>query len=169
MRMLSNIQKYMQHILLASGLIAMMLFSYNNTTNWHFHKLENGSIVKHAHPYQKGTNPDSPFQKHQHSGKELFFLQFLSQFITLAITAFTSLIIFRVTPFQKHQHSGKEFFFLQFLSQFIALTITAFAALIFFRVPVSIIRMHNVSGIIQLQLQLIRLWRAPPVKMNMSC
>jgi hypothetical protein len=131
MRKLSNIQKYLQHMLVTSGLVAMMLFSYNNAANWHFHKLGDGTIVKHAHPYQKGTNPD--------------------------------------TPFQKHQHSGKEFFFFHFLSQFIALTITAFAALIIFRVPVSTIRMHNVIGNIQLQLQLIRLWRAPPVMMNMSC
>lgn len=128
MRKLTNIKKYLQHILVASGLIAMMLFSYNNATNWHFHKLDDGTIVKHAHPYQKGTKPDAPFQK--------------------------------------HQHSGKEFFFLQFLSQFIALTIIAFAAFIFYRALFSIIRIHNLIGNIQQQLQLIRLWRAPPVMMN---
>ncbi len=40
----------------------------------HVHKLEDGSLVVHAHPYDKHENEDSE-ETHHHSNAELYFLQ----------------------------------------------------------------------------------------------
>jgi len=51
-----------------------MLLVHNQLSNWHYHVLPSGIIVKHAHPYNKADNNNSPFGKHKHSDFEFFIL-----------------------------------------------------------------------------------------------
>ncbi|MBS3769747.1 MAG: hypothetical protein V5A47_12740 [Bacteroidales bacterium] len=45
----------------------------NSTINAHYHKLPDGEVIHHSHPYKEDTSdPDSPFQKHHHSPSEYF-------------------------------------------------------------------------------------------------
>ena len=51
----------------------------NYIKNGHFHKLPDGEVVQHAHPYKKDTSPpDSPFQKHHHTSSGYFLFNQLT-------------------------------------------------------------------------------------------
>jgi len=53
--------------------LVLALF-YNQTANWHYHVLQNGQVVEHAHPYKSAKTPGTPFQSHQHSDFEYMVL-----------------------------------------------------------------------------------------------
>jgi hypothetical protein len=61
-------------------LLVVICFITNTTINQHYHKLACGIVVKHAHPFSK-SNPDKPFQDHQHSSSELLLLDQMSNTI----------------------------------------------------------------------------------------
>ncbi len=54
----------------------------------HLHKLPNGSLVVHAHPFSKSSNPESPVQNHQHTKVELLILDNLQLLTTLGTLVF---------------------------------------------------------------------------------
>ncbi|MBE9480625.1 MAG: hypothetical protein IMY69_02895 [Bacteroidetes bacterium] len=56
---------------------------FNQATNGHYHKLPNGEIVHHSHPYHHQDNHESPFENHPHSESEYFILALLSNPLTL--------------------------------------------------------------------------------------
>jgi len=49
------------------------LLTINNVMFLHSHKLANGHIITHAHPYNK-SDDSAPFKSHHHSKTELIFL-----------------------------------------------------------------------------------------------
>ena len=70
------------------GLIGMLIV--NKIVFTHIHKLNDGTIVEHAHPYNK-SDDSAPFKTHHHSNAEFLFFQnlnilFLIAFITLCMT-----------------------------------------------------------------------------------
>jgi len=74
--------------------VLLMLF-HNQLANWHYHVLQNGMVVKHAHPYNKAENAGSPAGNHKHSDSE--FLHF-GQFTDIAYLIFffiLTLLFFR--------------------------------------------------------------------------
>ncbi len=74
-------------VLLLLSLPALLLLYHNQAVNWHYHQLKDGSVVKHAHPYNSDTPTSTPFQKHHHGDFELFVLSQLSQIVTLLVVA----------------------------------------------------------------------------------
>lgn len=54
-------------VLLLLGILGYALS--NQITNKHAHMLADGTIIQHAHPYQK-SNDAAPFKKHHHSSWE---------------------------------------------------------------------------------------------------
>ncbi len=51
----------------------------NSVVNGHYHKLSEGEVIYHSHPYNEDTSPpDSPFQKHHHSPFEYFLFNQLT-------------------------------------------------------------------------------------------
>ena len=56
--------------------MVMVMTSYvvNRTVFMHVHKLNDGTYVEHAHPYNK-TNDDAPIKNHQHTKAQLLFCQ----------------------------------------------------------------------------------------------
>jgi hypothetical protein len=68
------------------GLPFYIWLYHNQITNWHYHVTDNGSLVKHAHPYKNNTIPGTPFQKHHHSSFEFLFLSLVYNAIPLLVT-----------------------------------------------------------------------------------
>ncbi len=62
---------------------AMLLLFYNQAAYWHYHILGDGTVVKHAHPYNSESKGTTPYQNHQHSDFELLALAQLSEVLTL--------------------------------------------------------------------------------------
>lgn len=67
--------------------LVMGLF-FNQAANWHLHRLDNGTVIEHAHPFERSCNNNSPFQDHHHSGQEFIFLGMISNALTLLLVAF---------------------------------------------------------------------------------
>jgi hypothetical protein len=65
----------------------------NNSINGHSHRLKSGYIIYHAHPYKKDNTGKSPFQSHNHSNRELFLLDLISNILfILAMPFFLSTV-----------------------------------------------------------------------------
>ena len=59
----------------ACMLVLVFIFQIFNTAFYtHSHKLSNGEIITHAHPYDKG-NEKQPFKPYHHSGNAITILQ----------------------------------------------------------------------------------------------
>lgn len=65
--------------------ISLMLIA-NNSVFLHVHHLPDGTVVAHAHPYNKSTGP-TPEDSHRHSSMELLFLQSLLLLTLLIVPA----------------------------------------------------------------------------------
>ena len=66
-----NVTSRMLSFLLIA-IIGLMVFNKGAFT--HAHKLADGSVVTHSHPYDK-SNDSAPYKSHHHANAELFFLQ----------------------------------------------------------------------------------------------
>ena len=92
-------QKLYKFLCLLTLPLVMGLF-YNQASNWHLHKLENGIIIEHAHPFERSTGT-TPFQNHHHSGQELVFLALISNVLITIVLVFFVLAIAAVLLPQK--------------------------------------------------------------------
>ncbi len=97
-------------------LSVFVLLILNNNFYLHNHKLSDGSIITHAHPFDK-KGDTTPFKSHHHSKAQFFILSSTSLFIF--IFAISALIFFAVKqiilllPFKNNIASQK--YFLHFL------------------------------------------------------
>ena len=60
---------------------AVMWLYFNQAAFWHFHILDNGIVVEHAHPFKNNPKPGTPYQSHHHSDFEYSILAQLSQIL----------------------------------------------------------------------------------------
>ncbi|MFO7924818.1 MAG: hypothetical protein R6U58_14125 [Bacteroidales bacterium] len=75
-------------------LFTLALFS-NNAVNWHYHRLSNGVIVEHAHPYNKAaSSPGAPFENHHHSDVEYLILNLVYYSGLITVLTVLLLIVF---------------------------------------------------------------------------
>ncbi len=70
---------------LVIGMISILIV--NKSIYLHTHKLADGSVISHAHPYNK-SDDDKPFKSHHHADTQLLFFQ------SIKILFFTSFIAF---------------------------------------------------------------------------
>lgn len=70
----------------------MALFIVNKAVFLHVHKLNDGTIIEHAHPYDKSAD-SKPFKSHHHSNVEFLLLQNV-EFLFLLVFSALALIIF---------------------------------------------------------------------------
>lgn len=80
---------------------------HNQMVNWHFHTMENGAMVKHAHPYEPAKVPGTPFQSHGHNSLEYSFLSlvyhsfpFLALLLALGFVGSQAIKVFFFSPRQ---------------------------------------------------------------------
>ena len=78
-----NIVRKYKLVFLTILLPAIFLLYFNQVNNGHYHKLPNGEIVYHAHPFHHQDNHESPFENHHHSESEYIILALLSNPLTL--------------------------------------------------------------------------------------
>jgi len=64
--------------------IILCLMITNKAVYTHVHKMPDGSIVYHAHPFHK-TDSTSPYATHQHTTLEFFFFENLYIFLPLIL------------------------------------------------------------------------------------
>ncbi len=69
-------------------LAVTMALVYNNAFFTHTHKLPDGTIIQHAHPYKSDADSSSPFKNHHHTSFEFLVLNNLGVFILLTCLAF---------------------------------------------------------------------------------
>lgn len=66
--------------------LLFLLQIINRTVYIHSHKLSNGIVITHAHPFNK-TSDSAPFKNHHHSDQDFFLLAQLEiLFLTALIT-----------------------------------------------------------------------------------
>lgn len=70
----------------------VLALNFNQTSNWHYHVLDNGMVIEHSHPHKNSKTPGTPFQNHHHSDFEYQILAQLS-------VVFTLLAIFLILSF----------------------------------------------------------------------
>ncbi|WP_298647228.1 hypothetical protein [uncultured Proteiniphilum sp.] len=72
-------------------IVVLGLFILNNAVFLHAHRLSNGEIILHAHPYNKSQDP-APIKTHHHTAAELFSIAHLQLLffvlVTLSATVF---------------------------------------------------------------------------------
>jgi len=73
-------------------LTSLSLVLINTVCNGHFHKLADGTLIFHAHPYNKNSS-DGSEKNHQHNKIELFYYYFLSHLLELCFVIVTLLIL----------------------------------------------------------------------------
>lgn len=70
-------------LLLTLPLVLWLFF--NQAAFWHYHILDNGIVVQHAHPFKNSPKAGTPFQSHQHSDFEYSVLAQISQVAALLL------------------------------------------------------------------------------------
>jgi hypothetical protein len=89
--MLSRIQNIPSRSIAIFLIVVLGLFCLNNIVYNHKHRLKDGSLIAHAHPYNK-SGDTNPLKSHQHTTGELVFLANLHFFILAPILVFIFLV-----------------------------------------------------------------------------
>ncbi len=71
--------------------VIMAMLIFNQSANIHSHQLADGSVVTHAHPYQK-TSDNAPEESHHHNLKEFVFFDHLSLLFTVIAVLVAALL-----------------------------------------------------------------------------
>lgn len=74
-------RKYHRFIFVLVSPVMMWLF-INSTLNRHSH-IVGGSIISHAHPYEKEAGANGPVQSHRHSEDELILFDRVSNILVV--------------------------------------------------------------------------------------
>ena len=86
------IKSIFKNLFIGALIVIVGLLTVNNSIYLHTHKLADGSIVTHAHPFDK-TKDSAPIKSHHHTKPEFFLLQnlqllFLILFAPLILHAY---------------------------------------------------------------------------------
>jgi hypothetical protein len=77
-------RKYSKYILILLSPFICWYF-INSFINGHYHKLSNGEIIYHCHPFKHSKNNTSPFEDHHHTKSEFFILAQISNPVFLLL------------------------------------------------------------------------------------
>ena len=82
--------KISQKLIAISLIVIVGIHSLNSLIYTHSHKLDDGTVITHAHPFSKSSDTD-PYKSHEHSSEELTFLANLIYFIPSLILTMVSI------------------------------------------------------------------------------
>jgi len=97
-----NLKRVLKKSIICLSIAVISLLTVNNALFIHSHRLPDGSIVTHAHPFKKSSDTD-PFKSHRHNQGEYMLIQLLK--ILLVFVGFL-LVVFLI-PFS-HSHISCE-------------------------------------------------------------
>lgn len=84
------LKKYFALILV--GVVGLL--TLNNALYTHFHKLANGELIVHAHPFSKSNQTSNPSKTHEHTKVELLvFDNLLLLFAGIILVTISSLVV----------------------------------------------------------------------------
>lgn len=63
----------------------LLLIGEQYFSNKHYHKLPDGTVICHSHPFSKSNQSNSPFESHHHSKAEFVFLQTTIAFLSSSV------------------------------------------------------------------------------------
>jgi len=66
----------------------MSLLILNTAVFIHSHRLADGTIITHAHPFQKSKESNQPYKTHHHNNTDLFRLREISTYLFSIPTVF---------------------------------------------------------------------------------
>lgn len=98
-----------KYIFLAILLPAILCLYYNTAANGHYHKLSDGEIVYHSHPYHHQSSDDSPYENHHHSDFEYSILTQISNPFTLLYVFLVLLVLF-IVCYKKFEYPSNILF-----------------------------------------------------------
>jgi hypothetical protein len=86
-------------VVLSAILLLITLAQVFNTALYsHSHKLDNGKIIVHAHPYNKDKE-SQPLKSHPHTSLEILILQSIQLLFSSAIAVFSITILYRLIQY----------------------------------------------------------------------
>ena len=97
------------------SIIIVGLITFNNSFFIHVHTLENGTVVSHAHPFNKFSDSNNESSQHRHSRNEIEIYQILNSATFFAFALLFELILV-LWIWLKRELFLIEIFFLRFLS-----------------------------------------------------
>jgi heme/copper-type cytochrome/quinol oxidase subunit 4 len=89
------------------ALLAICFMIFNNIFFMHWHHLENGKIIVHAHPYNKFAEKSETNPKHSHNSEEIALIAILN-------TALISILIVLYSFVNYYPHLKKHNFVLNY-------------------------------------------------------
>ena len=98
-------------VYLSIGILVLMIC--NQAVYLHMHKMADGKIIHHAHPFQKSDN-ESPFANHHHTIAEIIFFENLTIFIPFVLFFLYIILVARNTEFKKYwqkNHISAQFIY----------------------------------------------------------
>ncbi|MCT4615486.1 MAG: hypothetical protein N4A49_11495 [Marinifilaceae bacterium] len=93
---------------------AMILLAGNAVFNWHVHRLDDGSMIVHSHPYHK----DTPNQHKHHDSKECVSIKNITSFISLAAISYVFMFTAKLVMGTVIEKKAKLVYLLNRLSLF---------------------------------------------------
>ncbi len=111
----SSVRKITINVFSLTMIVVMGIFIVNKGIYTHSHKLENGSVLTHAHPFNK-SNDSSPHKSHHHSIFEFLFLENLNLIFFSAFVIISFYGIFRIKHPNFNRNKIVPFSFLSLLS-----------------------------------------------------
>ena len=85
------------------GILVMLIA--NKAVFMHTHKLNDGTIIEHAHPFDKSTDSE-PYKSHNHTKTELLFFQNLELFSLIVFLTFAFFTIDRKAIYSSFIQNG---------------------------------------------------------------
>ena len=113
-----NFARKIKIYLIAILLPAIAWIIINSFINGHYHRLPNGEIIYHAHPYDKHQDENLPIKSHHHTKIEYILLCLIANPVFLLTSSFIALCVFlqssnQIKSFYSFVITLKEFHNLQ--------------------------------------------------------
>lgn len=77
------------------------MFIVNKAIFLHTHKLDNGTVISHAHPYDK-SNDSKPYKSHHHTNAELLFFQNIEILFIIGLLTFALFALVEKTNYSSN-------------------------------------------------------------------
>ena len=100
---MNPVYKISQRLIAISLIVIVGIHSLNSLFYTHSHKMADGTIVTHAHPFSKASDT-APFKSHEHSQEELTFLANLIYFVPTLIFNVDGITLIGEQSYEKFLH-----------------------------------------------------------------
>lgn len=94
MQKMNWLKSVLLKVFITLSLSAVLMLFYNDAANWHYHLLQDGTLIRHAHPFSPAGEDNGPFRNHKHNQTDFIFFAQIS-----IISVILALAILLLSPF----------------------------------------------------------------------